>query len=151
MKTDPQKIEQRLEHLKSVYKNAGMRVTHQRLEIFREVAMTGDHPNAEEIFRGVRRRLPTISLDTVYRTLWVLVDLGVITSMTPGRRRARFDANLEQHHHFVCIECGLTRDFYSDEFDKLTAPEKISDFGAAQQTQVEVRGLCHDCHNQQHK
>jgi len=135
----------RLEHLKAVCQKAGMRVTHQRLEIFREVAMTEKHPNAEQVFRGVRNRLPTVSLDTVYRTLWMLVDLGLITTMNPGRRRARFDANLDQHHHFVCTRCGYTRDFYSEAFNTLSLPETVEALGDAHQTQVEVRGLCHEC------
>jgi len=40
------------------------------MEIFREVAQAGDHPDAEKVFQGVRERMPTVSLDTVYRTLW---------------------------------------------------------------------------------
>ena len=126
-----------------------MRVTHQRLEIFREVANTGEHPNAEQVFQGVRERLPTVSLDTVYRTLWLLVDLGLIKTMSPGRRRARFDANLDQHHHFVCIRCGYTRDFYSEDFNALIPPNSVLEFGEIQQTQVEVRGICSTCRNEE--
>ncbi len=145
MKIDPQKVEIRLEYLKSVCRQAKLRVTQQRMEIFREVAMTGDHPNAEQVFQGVKQRVATISLDTVYRTLWMLVDLGLITTMTPGRRRTRFDANLEQHHHFVCVKCGLTRDFYNEDFDMLETPESINAIGTARQTHVEVHGLCLEC------
>ena len=150
-KIDQKKIEQRLDHLKSICKQAGMRVTHQRLEIFREVAMTGNHPNAEQVYQGVRQRLSTISLDTVYRTLWILVDLGLITTMSPGRRRARFDANLDQHHHFVCLRCGSTRDFYSESFDALNPPPSVLEYGDIQETQVEVRGLCKECYNNKKK
>ncbi len=137
--------EQNLEHLRSVCQQAGMRVTHQRLEIFREVLNSGDHPNAEQVFRSVRDRLPTVSLDTVYRTLWSLVDLGLITTMSQGKSRARFDANLDKHHHFICTRCGYTRDFYSDELNDLYLPETVKEFGDALQTQVEVRGLCKEC------
>jgi predicted GIY-YIG superfamily endonuclease len=91
-------VEQRLEHPKTVCRQAGSKVTHQRLEIFRQMARTGDHPNAEQVFQGGRKRLPTISLDTVYRNLWFLVDLGLITTMSSGRKRIRFDADLDQHH-----------------------------------------------------
>ena len=125
-----------------------MRVTHQRLEIFREVAHTGEHPNAEQVFQGVRERLPTVSLDTVYRTLWVLVDLGLIKTMSPGRRRTHFDANLDPHHHFVCIRCGSTRDFYSEDFDALIPPDSVLELGDIQQTQVVVSGMCNTCRNE---
>ena len=78
-------------------------MTHQRLEIFREVASTIEHPDADTVFRAVQRRMPTVSLDTVYRTLWMLHDLGLVTTLGPQRNGVRFDANLERHHHYVCV------------------------------------------------
>lgn len=120
-------------------------MTHQRMEIFREVAQTGDHPDAETVFQGVRRRIPTVSLDTVYRTLWWLRDLGLVAMLGPPRERARFDANLSRHHHFVCTRCGLTRDFFSDELDSLELPAAVRSIGFAEKTQVEVKGLCLKC------
>jgi Fur family peroxide stress response transcriptional regulator len=115
------------------------------MEIFREVAQTGDHPDVEKVFQGVRKRMPTVSMDTVYRTLWWLKELGLITVLGPPRERVRFDANLGPHHHFVCIQCGLTRDFYSDQFDKLKLPESVQSFGQVEMTQVEVKGVCLKC------
>jgi Fur family peroxide stress response transcriptional regulator len=96
------------------------------MEIFREVAQTDDHPDAEKVYQSVRKRMPTVSSDTVYRILWWLKELGLITTLGPPRERTRFDANLSCHHHFVCVRCGLTRDFYSDKFNKLRLPEYFS-------------------------
>jgi Fur family peroxide stress response transcriptional regulator len=145
MKTSKREIEQRMEHFQEVCRNAGLKLTHQRMEIFREVAQTRDHPDAEKVYRGVRERMPTVSLDTVYRTLWLLNDLGLITTLGPPRERTRFDANLSRHHHFVCVRCGLMRDFYSDEFDELRLPESVKAFGYLETTKVEVRGICLKC------
>jgi Fur family peroxide stress response transcriptional regulator len=89
--------------------------------------------------------MPTVSLDTVYRTLWWLKDLGLITALGPPRERARFDANLTRHHHFVCVKCGLTRDFYSDELDQLKIAEAVQAIGYAETAQVEVKGVCIEC------
>ena len=102
-------------------------------------------PDAEKVFQGVRKRMPTVSMDTVYRTLWWLKDLGLITILGPPRERARFDANLSRHHHFVCTQCGLTWDFVSDEFDSLELPDSVLSIGHAEKTQVEVKGLCLKC------
>lgn len=132
-------------------RDAGVKATHQRTEILRELAATDEHPDAETIYQRVRKRLPTVSLDTVYRTLWLLVDLGLITTQAPGRRRTRFDANLDQHHHFICSNCGFTRDFYSDRLNDLNLPDCIAELGAPQQTQVEVHGLCHACRAEEKK
>jgi len=121
------------------------------MEIFREVAQTSDHPDAEKVYQGVRKRMPTMSLDTVYRTLWMLKDLGLITTLGSSRERTRFDANLSRHHHFVCIRCGLTRDFYSDAFDELRLPDSVKAFGRVETTQVEIKGVCLKCNAKEKK
>lgn len=138
-------VQRRMTRFEQVCRDAGVRLTHQRLEVFREVARTGDHPDAETVFGRVRDRLPTISLDTVYRTLWLLNDHGLITTLGPSRERTRFDANLERHHHFVCVRCGLTRDFHSEELDELQLPSSARAFGRIETTLVEVRGVCREC------
>jgi Fur family peroxide stress response transcriptional regulator len=132
----------RFEH---VCREAGVRLTHQRMEIFREVAQTGDHPDAEMVYQRVRERMPTVSLDTVYRTLWLLNDHGLITTLGPPRTRTRFDANLARHHHFMCTRCGLTRDFHSQQLDDLELPRSARAFGRIETTLVEVRGVCREC------
>jgi Fur family peroxide stress response transcriptional regulator len=134
-----------MERFERVCREAGAKLTPQRMEIFREVANTGDHPDAETIHRRVRDRMPTVSLDTIYRTLWLLVDLGMIQTLGAGRDRARFDANLDPHHHFVCVECGSTRDFYSKDFDALALPDSLREIGRVDATHVEARGVCLDC------
>ena len=138
-------IERRLARFETACREAGAKLTHQRLEIFREVAQTEGHPDAEEVYRGVRKRLPTVSLDTVYRTLWWLEELGLVTVLGPQRGRARFDANLESHHHFVCSHCGLMRDFACDAFDTLEPPSPLHSIGVVERIQVEAVGQCHNC------
>ncbi|MFC1845054.1 Fur family transcriptional regulator [Thermodesulfobacteriota bacterium] len=138
-------LEKRIEHFTNECRNAGIKLTHQRIEIFREVAQATDHPDAEKIQMRVRKRLPTVSLDTVYRTLWLANDLGLITSLGPSRERTRFDANLNNHHHFICVKCGLTSDFYSDELVELKLPESIKYIGLPEATQVQVKGVCLKC------
>ena len=72
-------------------------------------------------------------------------DLGLVTTLGLSRERARFDANLGRHHHFVCTRCGLTRDIQSDSFDSLDLPDSVKTLGRAESIQVEVRGLCIQC------
>jgi len=115
------------------------------MEIFRELAQSTDHPGAETVCKAVRKRLPTVSLDTVYRTLWLLRDLGLIAALGPPWGSARFDANMRLHHHFVCTRCGATRDFYDHEFDELKAPDEVKAIGNVEATHVALRGLCIRC------
>jgi Fur family peroxide stress response transcriptional regulator len=138
-------IERRTVRFKEAVRAAGVKLTHQRLEIFREVAASVSHPDADGIFREVQRRIPTVSLDTVYRTLWWLNDLGLITTLGPRRESVRFDGNLEPHHHYVCVQCGLARDFESAEFNALRVPEAVKRLGSVAGTHVEVRGVCEGC------
>src|SRR5690349_5588655 len=102
-------LEEKLERFRAACRDAGVKVTHQRLEIFREVATSLAHPDAEAVYSGVRERVPSVSLDTVYRTLWLLNDLGLLSTLGQRRESVRFDANLTPHHHYVCESCGLTR------------------------------------------
>lgn len=145
MKIKQEEVEQRLKHFDTVCRGAGIKLTHQRLEIFREVAQTGDHPDADQVFQRVRKRIPTVSLDTVYRTLWMLSDLGLVVTLGSSREPTRFDANLNSHHHFVCGKCGFTRDFYSDELDNIKLPDSVGSYGEIEATHVEVRGVCQNC------
>ncbi len=144
-KTKKREVDLRMRGFEQVCRQAGIKLTHQRIEIFREVAQTGDHPDAETVYQRVRERIPTISLDTVYRTLWRLNDLGLINTLGPPRERTRFDANLEQHHHFVCVRCGLTQDFYSEELNGLRLPKSAKALGQVESTHVKVYGVCRGC------
>jgi Fur family peroxide stress response transcriptional regulator len=145
VRTDKREIERRMMLFEQVCRSAGVKLTHQRMEIFHQIAQTIDHPDAETVYRGVRKRIPTMSLDTVYRNLWLLSDLGLIKTLGSPRERTRFDANLHRHHHFVCRRCGLTRDFYGDGFDELNLPQSIKAIGRVETTHVEARGVCRKC------
>ena len=138
-------VDGRMERFEGACRAAGVKITPQRTEIFRELASSGEHPDAETVLAGVRERLPTVSLDTVYRTLWLLTDLGLISTLGPARERSRFDANLDHHHHFVCVRCGLTRDFYDDALDGLRLPRAVRGLGRVVETHVEARGVCRAC------
>jgi Fur family transcriptional regulator, peroxide stress response regulator len=145
VKGEPGEVERRVERFKAESKNAGVKLTHQRLEIFREIAASLEHPDADTLFREVRRRVPTVSRDTVYRTLWLLNDLRLVTTLGPRRESVRFDANLEHHHHYVCVQCGLARDFQSAELKALRIPAAVKSLGSVSGTHVEVRGVCERC------
>ncbi len=145
MALEHEEVERRLEQFKSVAKLADIKLTHQRLVIFRAVASSESHPSAEAVYKAVQAEIPTVSLDTVYRTLWLLMDLGLLTTLGPRQDSVRFDANLKQHHHFLCVRCGLVRDFESPELKELPIPDSVNRFGDIVCAQVEVQGVCASC------
>lgn len=142
---ETEEIERRVEHFKEAARRAGVKLTHQRLEIFREVAGSLDHPSADAVLKALEPRMPTLSLDTVYRTLWLLNDLGLVSTLGPKRESVRFDANLAHHHHYICVRCGLAYDFESAELNDLRIPASVSEFGSIDATHVEVHGVCSSC------
>jgi Fur family transcriptional regulator, peroxide stress response regulator len=87
----------------AVLRACGLRLTGPRRVVLDVLRSTESHPTAEWVHRVVRRRLPRVSLGTVYRNLRLLVGEGLVAEI-PGPH-ARFDANLEAHHHFTCVRC----------------------------------------------
>jgi Fur family peroxide stress response transcriptional regulator len=142
---NPAEVERRLQRFKTAARAAGVKLTHQRLEIFRAVAASVDHPDAAEVLRAVRPRLPTVSLDTVYRALWLMEGLGLVGTLGSRHASARFDANLEPHHHYVCVRCGLARDFQDPALTALRVPAAVRRLGRVASAHVELRGVCARC------
>ena len=138
-------LERRISRFGQTCARAGMKVTHQRTEVFREVAGRDEHPDAETVYQRVRRRVTGISRDTVYRTLAMLESEGLIHRTGALSGPARYDANLERHHHFVCIACGKITDFRSKALDGLPIPRSVTALGRIGAVQVYVRGVCSAC------
>lgn len=140
-----QQIEKRVADFLEICRRQGVKATHQRTEILRELAGSEEHPDAETILTRVRQRVPAISVDTIYRTLRLLEDSGVIARVGSMRDRARFDANTDRHHHFVCTECEMIGEFYSDAMDQFPVPQEVSEMGSVEGVYVELRGICRKC------
>jgi Fur family transcriptional regulator, peroxide stress response regulator len=138
-------VDKRMEALKQACIERGVKVTHQRLEIYRELARSEEHPDADMIYRRVRKRVPSISRDTVYRNLKLLSEQGLISIVGMSHERLRFDANMDAHHHFVCIGCGLIRDFSSSHLERMNFPKEAEAFGKPVSLHLEVKGVCAKC------
>jgi len=135
----------RLQILQELCREHGLKVTHQRLEILQAVAGANNHPSAEEVFKQVREKLPTISFDTIYRNLALLEQNGVIARVQYLDDRTRYDSNLKHHHHLVCTKCRKIQDFYWPDADQMKIPEETGEWGIVQKKYIELRGLCRAC------
>jgi len=134
-----------MQRFTEICRQNGMKVTHQRTEVFRELAGADDHPDAETLYQSVRKRVPAISRDTVYRTLSTLEEQGLIRKAEILSSRGRYDANMDRHHHFVCTECGRVHDFYSEKLDDLPIPKSVATLGHVESSHVQLRGMCSAC------
>ncbi len=93
------------------------RNTRQREVILQELRRLTSHPTAVGLYQIVRRRLPKISLGTVYRNLELLTEMGTIQKLDFGAAEARFDANHQPHHHVRCVRCGRVDDIQDAPLD----------------------------------
>ena len=87
-----------------------LRMTRQRKVILEELRKVTSHPTADEVYRMVRRKLPNISLGTVYRNLEILSASGMIQKLESGGSPRRYDGNPKMHYHLRCIRCGGVED-----------------------------------------
>ena len=124
---------------------AGYRVTPQRLVIHGTLVELGRHVGAEELQAAVDRRLPHVSLPTVYSALEALEDAGLVRRISAGQDRALYDARPADHHHLVCRRCGRVEDLDADV--PLTGALTAASRGgfAPDGAEVVIRGLCARC------
>ena len=93
-----------------MFDNQNLRMTRQRQVILEELRKVKTHPSADELYEKVKRRLPRISLGTVYRNLEILTRLGEIQHVEIGGAMKRFDGNPKNHYHIRCIRCARVDD-----------------------------------------
>jgi Fur family ferric uptake transcriptional regulator/Fur family peroxide stress response transcriptional regulator len=131
--------------LSHVLRERGQRVTPQRLAIARTVRELDRHTTAETVFARVSEQMPGVSLPTVYATLDLLEELGLLRRVPTETGTAVFDPRTEDHHHLVCRRCGDIRDVDAPvERGEVLAAAQALGF-AADDAQVVVRGLCASC------
>ena len=138
-------VEIRMQLFRDACKRRGLKVTPQRTEVFREVARSEEHPDAETVLRRVRKRIPNISLDTVYRILYRLEDEGLISRVQLSSARLRFDGNSGIHHHLVCSKCGQIADFESVEVENVPVPDAFKSWGKINGRHLQLLGVCRKC------
>ena len=80
----------------------------------RPIVATPGHHSPETIYAAVRRRIPSISLATVYNNLRLFVEYGLLREVSPHTSTLRVDGNLEPHHHLVCTRCKSVQDIEGD-------------------------------------
>ncbi len=127
----------------------GLSVTHQRLAIFEALASSREHPSAEQLHKAVQRRIPTLSLATVYKNLEALKAIGAVADVNPLHEQGRYEAALpgtgagQRHHHLVCVSCKKVRDLHDSELDRLRVRDAQGfDVRAVR---VQAEGLCPEC------
>ncbi len=122
-----------------------LRITKQRQLILDELCSVTSHPTADELYQMVRKRLPKISLGTVYRNLEILSDCGIIQKLDIGGTQKRFDGNASTHYHVRCSRCGRVDDLsIPPDFNVEKTASRLTRFKILRH-RLEFTGLCPDC------
>jgi Fur family peroxide stress response transcriptional regulator len=103
-------IERRISKFPETCRDAGLKLTHQRMAVYSMLAATDSHPTPEDVYTALRTELPSLSLGTVYKILDQFHKHGFLRRVSTEGHVARYDANMESHHHQICTGCGVIQD-----------------------------------------
>lgn len=129
----------------ALLRDKGFKVTPQRLAIYRVLANTTAHPSAEMIFNQLQPLYPTMSLATVYKTVEILREIGLIQMLNAGEDSFRYDANTKAHPHIRCMSCGRVDDLHGVDSQKFVGDvAKTTNYDIAGH-QFYFYGTCPEC------
>ncbi|RKX54823.1 MAG: hypothetical protein DRP50_03825 [Thermotoga sp.] len=124
-------------------KKEGITLTIQRYAVLEYLYKNRTHPTAEDIYHDLKKRFPTISQATIYNTLNLLENYGLIQEITAERGRSHFDYNAKPHHHFICRKCGRIYDV--DVKGCPLVGKKTIDGHKIEELRVYIIGICSEC------
>ncbi|MBP2032785.1 Fur family peroxide stress response transcriptional regulator [Clostridium algifaecis] len=134
-----------MDNLTCIFKEKKLKLTPQRIAVYKFLKSTKKHPSAETIYKSLLSEYPTMSLATVYKALKTLVDVNLVQELNVGEGNFRYDGNTQPHPHIQCIQCGRVDDVEGICFSSLN--EKIKDKVNYEviSNQVYFYGICPDC------
>ena len=125
--------------------NQDLRMTRQRRIILEKLKKTEAHLSADEVHELVRKKMPRISLATVYRNLEILNKHGLINKLESAGSKKRYDAKTGEHHHVRCLRCGRVDDLREGPLIKLdNAPDRAGGY-EIRGYRIEFQGICKSC------
>ena len=124
---------------------AKLRMTHQREIILEELRRSVTHPTADELYERIKKKLPRISLATVYRNLEILSEAGVIKKLEISGRQKRFDWNPVDHDHVFCTRCHRVDNIPTTPSPSLSIDSEQRKGYRINGIRIEFYGLCPNC------
>ena len=133
--------------LKELFKKRGLRITPQRELIYRLLAKSKAHPTADHVFREVREAFPSISFNTVYKTVRTFEDQGLLQRFNTGENIYHYDANVSPHPHIICLSCGRVDDIddFPDNLENFISKAETSSPYQIKSVNMHFYGYCPQC------
>jgi len=136
---------ERYEQLRGQCATRGLRITPQRDVLLRVLSETHGHPTADDLVKQVRAVLPSVSHATVYRNVQELVQAGLVGTLKRGSGAVQFEVNPDEHHHFVCRQCGRVWDVYLEQVGfRVSRKSPLKGF-TIDRRELQLHGLCDAC------
>jgi Fur family transcriptional regulator, peroxide stress response regulator len=123
----------------------GIAVTHQRQVLYEVMQGMSGHPSPEEVYARVKKKIPSISLATVYKNIHLFVESGVFRKMSMHHGSVRVEMNDEAHHHMVCSKCKSISDIGEKELGLISKRVRLPGGFLVERYSVDVIGLCTKC------
>jgi Fur family peroxide stress response transcriptional regulator len=123
----------------------GIALTHQRQVLYEVMKTMHGHPSPEEIYARVKKKIPAISLATVYKNIHLFVESGVFREVSMHHGSLRVEMNDESHHHLVCSKCRRIADIGEKELGLVSKQEKLPGGFLVERYAVDVIGICAKC------
>lgn len=134
-----------MENITAIFKEKKLKLTPQRLAVYKYLMSTTEHPSAELIYKAIQPDYPTMSLATVYKALKTLVEVGLIQELNVGEGNFRYDGTIKPHPHVQCIECGKVDDLHSLDVSHLNEEASNQSGYKILSSQMYFYGKCKDC------
>lgn len=134
-----------MDNITSTFKEKKLKLTPQRLAVYKYLISTKEHPSAEVIYKALQPDYPTMSLATVYKAVKTLVEVNLVTEINVGEGNFRYDGNNTDHAHIQCTSCNQVNDIEDVSFNNLN---KIAEDATSYQiayNKVFFYGLCKEC------
>jgi len=120
-------------------------MTHQRQVLYEVMRTMPGHPSPEEVYARVKRRIPAVSLATVYKNIHLFVERGLLKEVSMHHGSLRVELNSHQHHHLVCSHCKVITDIEEKDFGVLPTLERSPGGFQVERYAIDVVGLCTAC------
>ncbi|WP_456430921.1 Fur family transcriptional regulator [Thermosulfuriphilus sp.] len=126
------------------YRGLGLKMTPQRLAILEYLEDNKEHPSAEDIYRHVRIKFPSMSFATVYNTLEALKERGLVQELHIDPSKKRFDPDTTPHNHLICLRCHKIVDIFTNPPLNNIPEEELKGYKIVA-AQVVLYGFCPEC------
>lgn len=133
------------EQARALLSHQGRRMTKQRQAVLDVLRATDCHPDAYWVYEQVRRRIPNISLGTVYRSLGILCELNLVRELAYGDRHSRYDGNTSRHGHITCVRCRRIADVSVPLNGDLSQSAEAESGFTVESVRIEFEGICPEC------